>query len=953
MFCDFGERGKPLGVGRLRLVRSWTRPDEERDGQTRAPGWQQEAVAHLGQRALAGASVSALMEDAVALVARVLDVDYASLLEFRPESRTLLLRAGVGWQDGCVGRTVIPADTDTHAGYALRSPTPLVVEDLATDVRFGQAPLLRDHGVVSGLTVSVQGKDRPFGLLGAHTAERRAFSIHEVQVLQGVAHILATAIDRARTEDALRQSEEHFRSLIDNSSDIITILGDDGIFRFASPSVQRLLGYAPSELIGRNVFELIHPDDLSAVTDSLGRALAEPGTPHMAEFRFRLNDGRWCVLESVGQARRGTGGAMSFVVNSRDVTERRAQERALRQSKERLRTLVASVPLVLFTLDRQGVFTLAEGKGLDALGLRPAQLLGQSVFQVYADSPQTLAEVRRALAGESFTSTVDVFGFTFEVSYAPLRDADGALAGVFGVANDVTDSRRAEEALRRSEENNRVVLQYTTYGIYRSTLAGRILSANPALVAMLGYDSEAQLLALDLESDIYADPAERPHVLAQFDAADSIRGLEVTWKRRDRSRIIVRLSGRAVRMADGTIETFETVVEDVTERRALEEQVRQSQKIEALGQLTGGIAHDFNNLLTIILANAELIRKALGPERMVEQSDLGDLISAALRGRVMVRELLDFARRSTLDLQPVDIGRVVGGMSGMLRRILPADIELVVSAGEGVPEVRADIHAVEQIVFNLVTNARDAMAQGGTLRITAAAATLSEERRVASGVSTAPAWTSLVVEDTGVGMDEATRRRVFEPFFTTKPSGKGTGLGMATVYGLVKQQGGAIDVDSRPGEGTRIALYFPASATKATAKAPRVGRDAAVPGGQETILVVEDEGDLRRAAKRVLEQAGYQVLTAADGLEALEAIRGQSSPIHLVLSDLVMPRLGGRGLYDAVRRDRRDTPFLFVSGYSPGDDRGNLPPELGVPVLDKPWTPADLLARVREMLDQP
>jgi PAS domain S-box-containing protein len=937
----------------LRLVRAWGIPDKDRsEEQVRAFASQQEAVAHLGQRALAGAPLATLMDEAVAMVARVLAVELAGLLEFRPESRTLLLRAGVGWQDGVVGRAVVPAESDTHGGYALRSPAPLVVEDLGADARFGRAPLLAEHGVVSGLTVIVQGKERPFGLLGAHTATPRAFTMHDAHVMQGVAHVLATAIDRARTEDALRQSEEHFRSLIDNSSDIITILGDDGIFRFASPSVHRLLGYAPSDLVGRNVFQLIHPDDSPGVADGLGRAVAEPGTPHSAEFRFRHSDGRWRVLESVGQARRGAAGAMTFVVNSRDVTERRAQERALRGSKERLRTLVASAPLILFALDKQGAFTLAEGKGLDVLGLRPAQLVGQSVFEVYADAPETLVEVRRALAGESFTTVVDVFGLAFEVSYSPIRDADGALAGVLGVANDISDRRRAEEALRRAEESTRVLLQYATYGIYRSTPAGRFLSVNPALVTMLGYASESEVLALDLETEVYADPSERALVVARFDNTDSVRGLEVAWKRKDRSRIIVRLSGHAVRGPDGSLEAFETIVEDITERRALEEQVRQSQKIEALGQLTGGIAHDFNNLLTIILANAELIRKALGPERTTEQADLADLISAALRGRVMVKELLDFARRSNLDLQTVGLGRVVSGLTGMLRRILPADIELVVDNGDDVPEVRADVHAVEQVIFNLVTNARDAMPQGGVLRITTARGTPSDERRAAAGVEAGRSWVSLVVEDTGVGMDDATQRRMFEPFFTTKPSGKGTGLGMATVDGLVKQHGGLIDVDSRPGQGSRIILYFPATEGKATAQKARPRRDSSAFRGQETILIVEDEGDLRRAAKRVLEQAGYQVLTAADGVEALEAIRRQSSPIHLVMSDLVMPRLGGRGLYDAVRRDGKDTPFLFVSGYSPGDHRGNLPPELSAPVLDKPWTPVDLLARVREMLDR-
>jgi CheY-like chemotaxis protein len=327
-------------------------------------------------------------------------------------------------------------------------------------------------------------------------------------------------------------------------------------------------------------------------------------------------------------------------------------------------------------------------------------------------------------------------------------------------------------------------------------------------------------------------------------------------------------------------------------------------------------------------------------------------MSAALRGRVMIKELLGFARRSSLRLEAIDLGGVVTNLSGMLRRILPADIAVVVATGDPTPECLADLHAVEQIVFNLATNARDAMPDGGVLRMETGRAQLSEEQRTAAGATGANEWAYLSVEDTGAGMDDLTRRRIFEPFFTTKPSGKGTGLGMATVYGLVKQHGGAIDVDSTVGTGTRIRVYFPAvtPGSPMRDKGARDGRQ--VRGGSETILVADDESDVRRAAQRILEHAGYHVLTAADGQEALDVLRQQPTAVHMVLSDLVMPRLGGRGLYDAARRQGIGTPFLFASGYSPGDDRGSPPAELGVPVLHKPWTHDDLLGRVREILDR-
>src|SRR5436853_138902 len=593
-----------VGTSRFRLLRQ---DDAVRDAelsrteaQLRATARQQEAVAHVGQRALAGAPPDELIAGAVAIVARVLEVPFASVLELRPESRTLLLRAGVGWRDGAVGRTVLPTDADSHAGFVLRSTGPVVVEDLATDARFGSPPLLAAQGVVSSLSVLVHGKGRPFGILGVHTAQPREFTIHDTHFLQAVANVLATAIDRAHAEEALRRSEEHFRSLIENASDIVTIVGENGVFRYASPSVERVLGYAPRELLEHNAFDYVHPDDIPVVAEALAGAIHHPGVPQAAQFRFRARDGAWRVLEA---------------------------------------------------------------------------------------------------------------------GYSPVREADGAVAGVIGVGTDITERCRAETALRHSEESHRALVQHASYAIYRSSVEGRFLTVNPALVRMLGYASEQQLLAVDLAVDVYADPEERQRILGRFEVEDVVEGVEVTWKRQDGDEILVRLSGRAVRRRGGAIDCFETIAEDVTERRALEEQLRPSQNMEAIGQLTGGIAHDFNNLLTIILANAQLVAKALPSPQGDAHADLRDVMSAALRGRVMVKELLGFARRSRLELQSVHLGGLIDDLSGFLRRILPADVEIMASSEHDLPDVRADVHATEQILFNLVTNARDAMPDGGVLRI--------------------------------------------------------------------------------------------------------------------------------------------------------------------------------------------------------------------------------------------
>ncbi len=878
--------------------------------QLRAAARQQEAVAHLGQQALAGVARADLFGTAAKLVARGLDVAFSEILELKPEHRSLVLRAGEGWQDGCVGKTLVSADAAVLAGYALNAAGPVVVEELATEIRFSAPPHLDAHDIVSGVCVVVQGRERPWGVLGAYSAQPRAFSGPDVLFVQALAHVLATALERARVEEALRKSEEHFRSLTENASDIVTILGDDGILRYVSPSVQRLLGYGANDLLGRNAFEFMHPDDLAPVMEALADAIQRPGSPQTATFRFRHADGAWRVLESIGQARLDQPNAYSVIVNSRDVTERVRQEEVLHTSKQRLRTVVAGSPVILFSLDPKGVFTLAEGKGLHSLGVRPGMLLGKSFFELLGDVPQAVADVRRALAGESVTARVELFGFEFEAQYSPVRERDGSISGVVGVATDITERRRAEEALRRADAASRMLVQQAPFGIFRATPDGSLLSVNPALVEM----------------HVFKEPAARARYLMQMNAAAGAVETQAVWRRKDGEAITVRLYGRAVRYEDGRVECHEVFAEDVSERRGLEEQLRQAQKMEAIGQLTGGIAHDFNNLLTIILANAELLSR--GPD----EASLRDIISAAVSGRLMVNQLLGFARRSTLTLEPVHLGHLLNDLAAVLRRVLPADIELLVFADEDLPEVGADGHAVEQILLNLVNNARDAMPDGGVLRLETSCTWISDAQRDVLGPGAASEYVCLAVDDTGAGMDEATRQRAFEPFFTTKPVGKGTGLGLATVYGLVKQHGGFVQMDSAPGAGTRLRIYFPVAeeATRRRASGAHEQLAAAMEAVHETVLVVEDQAQLRRATVYTLEHAGYTVLAAGDGIEALHLLRHHPAPIHLVFTDVVMSRLGGRGLYQIARREGRQTPFLFTSGYV-AQERGEEPLDPSLP----------------------
>ena len=389
---------------------------------------------------------------------------------------------------------------------------------------------------------------------------------------------------------------------------------------------------------------------------------------------------------------------------------------------------------------------------------------------------------------------------------------------------------------------------------------------------------------------------------------------------------------------------------DVTDRERLEEQLRHSQKLEALGQLTGGIAHDFNNILTIILANASLAADLLEGEATEVRGLIAEMQSSAVNGAQMVRKLLAFARREQLALGLVSLPNVLADLARTLRRLLPATIDIRLDEPTGPGVVRADAGAVEQILLNLATNARDAMPAGGVLRLAVANVVLSREESERMRCAAPGEYVRFSVTDTGTGMSPDTQARIFEPFFTTKPRGAGTGLGLAMIHGLVQQHEGGIMIESEIGQGTTIHVLLPAAAPdEATVPTARSGSGDAQ--GFETILLAEDEELVQRAAVRVLRKQGYRVLAAGDGEQALALFQAHREEIGLVITDVVMPKMGGSRLVDAVRALRPDTPILCTSGYAERSSSGERALPEGVPFLHKPWRTADLLDRVRTLLD--
>jgi PAS domain S-box-containing protein len=507
----------------------------------------------------------------------------------------------------------------------------------------------------------------------------------------------------------------------------------------------------------------------------------------------------------------------------------------------------------------------------------------------------------------------------------------------------------SEMALRQSEASFRSLVLNSPYAIFRSSLGGGFLDANPALVSMLGYGSDSELMALDLSADVYGDPSKSKQLVEFFKSQTQFRGIEVGWKRKDGKLITVSLTGRPVRDEEGTLTHFEIIAEDVTERKALEAQLRQSQKMESVGRLAGGVAHDFNNLLSVILGYSEVLEDSLDQNNELRKHAEA-IKKAGLRAASLTRQLLAFSRQQVLEPTVLSLNTVVTDMGGMLRRLIGEDIELTTVLEPLLGQVKADQGQIEQVIMNLIVNARDAMPQGGKLAIETANVELDEAFAQQHPPTLPGRHVLLAVTDTGVGMDKERQAHIFEPFFTTKGKDKGTGLGLAVVYGVVKQSNGYIWVYSEPGKGATFKIYLP-RVEEALEKASQSVGPAKSLQGSETILLVEDEESLCRLTRSLLVQSGYTVLETKNGAQALQIAHQHQGTIHLLLTDVVMPGMSGRVLAENIVLLRPDTNVLFMSGYTDYAVTAHELLEAGTFLLQKPFTRDALTRKVREVLD--
>jgi two-component system cell cycle sensor histidine kinase/response regulator CckA len=705
----------------------------------------------------------------------------------------------------------------------------LILLDHSGDRSFARLRALRQAGCATPIIVLT---DRP----GAEI-EERALSAGAIDCLpkhQLEPRLFAVAIKRAveeaRSVEALRRSEERYRALVEHSSDAILLTDRSGSITWASPSITRLLGHQPADLVGRPASWVVHEADRADTQSKLLECLGAPGRNVTCVFRACHKDGRVRWFEGL----------------------------------------------------------------------------------------------------------------------ATNRTEDAAVDAIVLTCRDVTERTRAEEALARSEWRFRSLVKNAVFGIYRSAPDGRFIEVNPALVAMLGYGSEEELLGIPV-ANLFRNPAQRLDLANRVKDSTEIQGLEVEWQHKDGSPLLVSLNGRRVFAEDGYSDGFEMIVEDVSERRSLEGQLRQAQKMEAVGRLAGGVAHDFNNLLTAILGYTELLIERLD-EGDPRRGDAVEIRKAAERAGGLTRQLLAFSRKQVLQPKPLDLNATVASIEPMLRRLIGEDVQLAIAGGSDLTQVTADPGQIEQVIMNLAVNARDAMPDGGRLTIETTNLDLDATYARQHPSVTPGRHVMLAVSDNGCGMTEEVKSHLFEPFFTTKEGGKGTGLGLATVYGIVRQSGGHIWVSSELGRGTSFKIYFPA-VTNTDDERCAVQAERRAARGSETVLLVEDEDAVRTLTRELLARQGYNVLEASNGEEALRVASTFAGTIHLLLTDVVMPEMSGRDLVRRFLTSRPRTRVLYTSGYTDHAVVRSGEIRDGIGFLQKPFTSDSLIGAVRLALE--
>jgi two-component system cell cycle sensor histidine kinase/response regulator CckA len=753
-----------------------------------------------------------------------------------------------------------------------------------------------------------------------------------------------------------RETDERLRGVFENAVVGIYRTTVDGGILMANQALVDMLGYSSvEELTQRNLEQSGFEPDYPRL--QFKELMERKGHVKGLESIWKRRDGTIILVrESARNIRDTQGKSIYFEGTVEDITERKRAEDALRQRQQQLEEAqrvahVGSWDRVLATGTIAWSEELCRIYGVDPkLPIPDFKDLAQ--FYTTESWARLRAAVEKALqTGAPFELDVQIVRTDGKVIWATtrcevLRDATGQIIGTRGTILDITDRKQAESELHLQS----AALNAAADAIVITDRTGGVEWVNPAFTQLTGYPAEEALgkNPRDLIKSGKHAPAFYRDLWETILAGRTWHG-EMINRRKDGSLYTEDQAITPILDGSGAITHFVAIKTDITERLQLEAQFRQAQKMDSVGQLASGIAHDFNNLLTVINGTSELLLAQVRPDDPVH-ADVQEIHRAGERASTLTRQLLAFSRQQILEPRVMNFNEAVAGMESLLRRLLGEDIDLVVVPTPGVGNVKADPGQIEQVMTNLAVNARDAMPQGGQLTIETQNVTITEADARRHGVAMAPGpYVRLAVRDSGVGMDEATRAHIFEPFFTTKGPGKGTGLGLSTVYGIVKQSHGFIWVESEVGQGTSFKIYLP-RVTEA-AGTDRPAKTAVSSSGTETILLVEDNAGLRKLVTRFLAPAGYTVLGAANGEDALRLLERHDAPVHLLLSDVVMPGMSGRQLAERLAPIRPGMKVLYMSGYTSDTIVRHGVLDAQVPFLNKPFTAAALLRKVREVLD--
>jgi PAS domain S-box-containing protein len=806
--------------------------------------------------------------------------------------------------------------------------------------------------------------------------ERRLLKVREeleVGIAQATAELLSAnqqltqeIEERKQAVEALRQSEERYRGLIDSASDIIYEIDLSGHFTFFNPVAVKATGFSKEDLNKKHYLELVRPDFREETQRFYFAQCKHMDSSSYYEFPIVTRDGIEVWLGQQVQLIVKSNEPVGFHAIARDITERKQAEEALRQSEEKYRDLVESTSDWVWSCDPEGRQTFANKAVTDLLGYDIDEILGTLADRymhpedrdVIRQKFKRSVEEKRGWKG-SVIRWLHKDGSVryFETTAQPILDSRGDLIGFSGIDRDITQRKRTEEALRESEERFRSAFSNAALGMAIVSPEGRFLAANSFMWDMLGY-SEEELLSKNVKDVTYPDDLEldvKRHRQLLAGEVDFV-WLEKRYVHKDGAVVWGMVSSSVLRDPEGRPVHIVAHVQDITERKKaemektrLERQLLHAQKMEAVGTLAGGIAHDFNNLLQAVQGYAELLLLSKGEDE-AGYRELQEISRAAKRGGELTRQLLTFSRKEESRLRPVDLNREVLNVKELLLRTIPKMIEIKLHLAGDLKAIDADPGQIEQVLMNLAVNAKDSMLEGGRLVIETENVVLDELFCMAHLGAKPGEHVLLTISDTGHGIEPETMEHIFEPFFTTKGVGEGTGLGLATVYGIVKSHDGFIMCTSQLGKGSSFKVYFPVIEQEGLLVAPG---EVEVPlrGGSETILLVDDEYFIRDLGEKILSEFGYRVITAPDGESALEFYGREGAGIDLVILDLIMPGVGGRRCLEELLQLDSGVKVLIASGYSPdGPTRETL--KAGAQgFVGKPFEVKELLTAVRQALD--